>query len=37
MTRYTQVSPMPPSQESNSTLVEVKDLKVHFPMKPLVE
>ncbi|HEX7734657.1 MAG TPA: oligopeptide/dipeptide ABC transporter ATP-binding protein [Ktedonobacteraceae bacterium] len=27
------VPPTPPAQESNSTLVEVKGLKVHFPIK----
>jgi len=33
MTDYPQVPPIPPSQENASTLVEVKGLKVHFPIK----
>lgn len=33
MLQQTPVPPTPPSQENNSTLVEVKGLKVHFPIK----
>ena len=33
MIQRTPVPPTPPSQENSSTLVEVKGLKVHFPLK----
>ena len=33
MTQHTSITPAPASQESDSTLVEVKGLKVHFPLK----
>ena len=33
MTQHTSLPPSPTSQESSTTLVEVKGLKVHFPIK----
>src|SRR5215469_15377599 len=33
MIQQTPVPPMPPTKESNSTLVDVRGLKVHFPIK----
>ena len=33
MIQHTPILPVPPSQENDSTLVEVKGLKVYFPIK----
>lgn len=33
MIQHTPMPPVPPSKETNSTLVDVKGLKVHFPIK----
>ena len=33
MIQQTPMPPTPPTQESNTTLVDVKGLKVHFPIK----